>query len=207
MLWYYHNMETDEARIAREIRSILEVVCEITALTSNWSGTLQLVENAEFRGRKPFSCSIQIASDLAQTVDRWPTLIHEALHAISAGYSSIDYQAFRGWEEGVVEKTQRLIREEVMSRLGVSAEESIWQLRESLHPYNDYIVALEDVRNALGAGGDDEALPFYIRLLGTPIKDRPGLVLWLGYQRDELPRTPFVRAFSAASAVLTRRPL
>jgi hypothetical protein len=131
----------------------------------------------------------------------------KALHAVSVGYSSNDYQAFRGWEEGVVEKLQRLMGPNVMSRLGVSHEESIWQLREAVHPYNDYIDALEDVCNALGIAEGDAALQFYVRLLGTPIKDRPGLVLGMGYQRDELPRTPFVRAFSAASAVLTRRPL
>jgi len=205
-LWYYHSMETDEARTHREIGKVLEIVCDITGLTSNWNGVLMLVENAEFRGRKPFSCSIEVASDLVQTVDRWPTMIHEALHAVSAGYSSNDYQAFRGWEEGVVEKLQRLIRPIVISRLGISPEESIWQQRENLHPYNDYIDALEEVRKALGIAGDGDERQFYIRLLGIPIKDRPGLLLGMGYQRDKLPRTPFVRAFSAASAVLTRRP-
>jgi hypothetical protein len=45
----------------------------------------------------------------------------------------------------------------------------------------------------------------HLDLLATPLRQRPGAVLALGYQRAGLPRTSFVRAFSAANALLTRR--
>ena len=185
---------------------ILEVVCELTGLPSNWNGRLELVQNAEFRGRKPFGCDIQIDAELAQSPERWATLIHEALHAVSAGYDRNDFQAFRGWEEGVVEQLQRLIRQTVLVRLNVTVDEAIWQQHEANHRYNEYIDALEEIRGALHIPEAEEPLLFYIGLLAIPIKERPGAVLGMGYQRSELPRTPFARAYSAASAVLTRRP-
>jgi hypothetical protein len=200
-------METVSARIKAEVARVLEVVCELTGLISHWNGTLELIENAEFRGRKPFTCGIQIDSELAQLPERWATVIHESLHAVSAGYDRNDFQMFRGWEEGVVEKLQRLIRPTVLARLGVTVDESTWQQHEANHRYNEYINALEEIRSALTVPEAEEPLQFYIALLGTPIKDRPGAVLGMGYRRAELPRTPFVRAFSAASAVLTRRTL
>lgn len=166
-----------------------------------------LVPNAEFRGRKPFNCDILIDADLTRLPERWATLIHEALHAVSVGYDRNDFQALRGWEEGVVEQLQRLMRPTVLVRLGVSVEETIWQEHEAQHRFNDYIKALEEIRNALNEPETADPLRFYIRLLATPLRERPGYVLGLGYRRPELPRTPFIRAFSAANALLTRRPL
>jgi hypothetical protein len=54
-------------------------------------------------------------------------------------------------------------------------------------------------------GMSEELQAFYTRLLATPLRDRPGYIWGLGYQRIALPRTRFVRALSAANAVLTRR--
>ena len=72
---------------------------------------------ADFKGKKRFSCDIQIQEALAKTEARWTTLIHESLHTFSSGYLREDYQAYRGWEEGVVEQLQRLLRFEVFHRL------------------------------------------------------------------------------------------
>lgn len=48
---------------------------------------VELVETTEFKGKKPFSCDIQIQASLARLEARWSTLIHESLHAHSAGYA------------------------------------------------------------------------------------------------------------------------
>jgi hypothetical protein len=47
-------MDELEAQIREELRRILEIVCELTGLPSNWNGRLKIVPDAEFRGRKPF---------------------------------------------------------------------------------------------------------------------------------------------------------
>jgi hypothetical protein len=200
-------MDELEAQIREELRRILEIVCELTGLPSNWNGRLELVLNAEFRGRKPFTCDIQIDAELTRQPGRWATLIHEALHAVSAGYDRSDYQAFRGWEEGVVEQLQRLFRPTVLARLGVSIDETIWQEHEANHRFNEYISALEEIRRALNDPIAENPVRFYAGLLATPLRERPGYVLGMGYREPELPRTPFIRVFSAANAVLTRRPL
>ena len=111
-------MERLHFQIHDEIHRILDVVCDLTRLPSNWNGTLVLVDGAEFRGRKPFSCTIEIDADLATLPNRWATLIHEALHAVSAGYDRNDFQQFRGWKEGTVEQLQRLLRPSILDRLG-----------------------------------------------------------------------------------------
>jgi hypothetical protein len=201
-------MDDLQAQVFRELEQIIVAVTALTGLTSNWNGSLELVWDADFKGKKRFSCDIQINAVAASQPTRWSTLIHEALHAVSLGYVRDDYQQFRGWEEGVVEELQRLLRPLVLDAVGIAVPESIFQANESMHRYNVYIAALEEIRRALEA----ESVPverqqFYVRLLGTPLRDRPGKVLALGYQRAGLPRAPFIRAFSAANAVLTRRPL
>jgi len=205
---YTGAMEVLQLQVHNEMQRILEVVCELTGLPSNWNRTLLLVDGAEFRGRKPFSCSIELDADLARLPHRWATSIHEALHAVSAGYDRNDFQAFRGWEEGTVEQLQRLLRPTILGRLGVTMKEDIWQEHEAHHRFNEYLRALEEIRTAIAEEDTPEsATEFYIRLLATPLRDRPAFVLGLGFRHAELPRTPFVRVFSAANAVLTRRPL
>lgn len=201
-------MNSIEGQIQEEIRQILEVVEERTGLPSRWNGHVELVLDADFKGKKRFSCDILIHASLAQQDSRWSTLIHEALHAVSVGYQREDYQQFRGWEEGVVEKLQRLMRPAILTTLGVTIPEERFQASEATHLYNVYIRALEEIRLALEAEvGPDDEQTFYIALLSTPLRDRPGYVLGLGYQRIALPRASFIRAFSAANAILTRRPL
>ena len=54
------------------------------------------------------------------------TFIHEALHSVSAGFMGEDYRSARGWEEGVAEQLQRLLRVEVLDRLGAHMEEAVF---------------------------------------------------------------------------------
>lgn len=199
-------MTTAEQQLAAEIQAILNILLRITGLSSRWNSQVELVYEAEFAGKKRFACDIQISADLAENPLRWATLIHEALHSLSAGYRREDYHQFRGWEEGVVEQLQRMLRSIILNELNVSVPEEIFQQREAAHPYNSYIAALEDVRTVLEAEGVHlSPQEFYIQLLAVPIRERPQFLLNMGYLRAALPRASFVRALSAANAALTRR--
>jgi hypothetical protein len=143
---------------------------------------------------------------LVESALRWATLIHEALHSLSAGYLREDYQQFRGWEEGVVEQLQRLWRSRILTELDIMEAEEIFQQRDEVHLYNGYIAALEELRTVLESEGyKASAEEFYVRLLAEPMRNRPQFLLNMGYQRADLPRATFVRALSAANAALTRR--
>lgn len=161
-----------EAQIRGEIQQIMPLVSALTGLPTRWSGRVELVENAGFLGQKRFSCDIIILQSLAGQPGRWSTLIHEALHAASAGYVREDFLALPGWEEGVVEKLQRLLRPAILSSLGVFVSEETFTFREVSHPYNAYIEVLEKIRAALSVS----EVQFYQRLLTTPIAGRPALI-------------------------------
>src|SRR5579862_1450306 len=171
-------MDSLQVEIADELRRIIDIVEDLTLLSSRWSGHVELVRDAPFKGKKPFRCDIQIDAALAATQERWSTLIHEALHTVSAGYVRNDYQDFQGWEEGVVEQLQRFFRAKVLSLLRVIDADEAFETLDVAHAYNGFIAALERLRQAVGVSeehADVEA--FYLRLLATPIKDRPELVL------------------------------
>lgn len=193
----------DEEEIRAELTRITRVLEEITGLTSRWNGTVEFTFDPpegyrRAHGRKPFSCGIKIDHDLAQTPARWRTLIHEALHALSEGYTRDDYLRFRGWEEGVVEKTQRLVRRQVLERLGVDVSEEIFAPFESPHIFDPQIEALEAIRAALGR----DALAFYLALLSTPIRFRPGALYGESYRLEPDARKAYLIVFSRASAAL-----
>jgi hypothetical protein len=197
-----------EAQVRKEIERILEFVSELTGLPSHWSGNLELVPNADFKGKKRFNCDIQVNATLATQSVRWSTWIHEALHAVSVGYLRDDYQDFQGWEEGAVEQLQRLLRLRVLTRLGVDLDATIFQAIDAGHAYNDFIAALENLRRAVGIQDDPvEVEVFYLRLLSTPIQERPALVLGLGLRLQGELRRQFVAVFAAANRTLrTCRP-
>jgi hypothetical protein len=165
----------DEETLRRELLRLTPILEEITGLTSNWNGTVELIivepgSRKRAYGRKPFSCGIHIDRDHAQEDARWRTLIHESLHALSAGYNRRDYDLYEGWEEGVVEKTQQLLRPAVRDRLGISLSPSVFARYENPHPFQSYIDALETIRALLPA----EPEAFYLRLLAVPLQFRPG---------------------------------
>jgi hypothetical protein len=197
-------MDSLQTEITDELRRIVPIVEELTGLRSRWSGVLELVADADFKGKKPFRCDILVHADLARQLERWTTLIHEVLHTVSAGYVRNDYQDFQGWEEGVIEQLQRLLRARILSRLGVDNTAEVFEPLDNGHAYNGFIGALERLREIIG-GVDIEA--FYLHLLATPIKDRPAILLNLGAALAGEPRRQFIAAFAAANATLrTRRP-
>jgi hypothetical protein len=199
-------MDDRQAQIAEELRRILPIIEELTGLASHWNGTVLLVPGANFKGKKRFSCGMEIDAAIAAEDTRWSTLIHEVLHSVSAGYNRDDYQAFRGWEEGTVEQLQRLFRPHVLARLAVPVTTMRFADLDRYHRYNDYIEALEAIREALG--GDTtppDQIGFYRDLLATPIRNRPGHLLGLAYKQPGPLRFEFVKTFSSANATLIGR--
>lgn len=187
-----------EARITRELEQILEAVTDLTELHSNWTGRVTLVPDADFKGHKPFSCDICLDQAVADRDRRWSTLIHEALHAVSTGYVGTDYRSHPGWEEGVVEGLQRMLRPSILARIGVGVEEAVFQQSDEAHIYNPYLEALERLRAFLGLAEEQ----FYIDLLRTPIRERPGSIYEAGRHLPAPRWKAFVGIYSRANSVL-----
>lgn len=192
-------MNEAEARVQQELVGIVGVLSELTGLTSRWSGEVELSQDARAFGRKPFSCQIVLAERLADQPVRWRTLIHEALHSFSAGYNMTDYQASLGWEEGVVEQTQRLLRPEVLEKLDAQVASSVFAAVETAYSFNRYIQAIERMRVALTR--DDER-EFYLSLLATPINQRHNLIFAQGNRLPGEERIRFMKVFSEANSSL-----
>lgn len=192
-------MNEAEARIQKELIGIVGVLSELTGLTSRWSGEVELSQDARAFGRKPFTCRIVLSEGLADQPVRWRTLIHEALHSFSAGYNLQDYQTWRGWEEGVVEQLQRLFRPAVLARLSIAVDAAVFEAVEEKYTFNEYIEALEGLREVIDARPSEE---FYVDLLATAIKSRPGLILGRRFQLPPGEQNAFVLLFSQANSVL-----
>ncbi|HLK61631.1 MAG TPA: hypothetical protein VKU00_34105 [Chthonomonadaceae bacterium] len=189
-------------RVQAELQTLVPILEELTGLNSRWNGEIYLVQSADFLGKKPFPCHIELDADLANLDVRWRTLLHELLHSLSAGYNQNDYNLFYGWEEGVVEQLQRLIRLEALTRCGIIVAEEIFTSAEAGHPFNPYIAALEKIREAIN---DTDARAFYVQLLNTPIKNRHASLLQSGLlTRDEGGRR-IMGAVSTARVILERR--
>lgn len=188
-----------QLRVQQEIVAIVEVLTELTGLASRWNGEVELSQDARAFGRKPFSCRIVLNESLADQPVRWRTLIHEALHSFSAGYNSRDYQSWRGWEEGVVEQLQRLFRPTVLARLSVTVDAVVFQEAEVDYLFNKHIGALEQLREVTGARKIQD---FYLDLLMTRIKNRPGLILSRRFQLPPEEQAAFIGLFSRANSVL-----
>ena len=62
---------------------------------------------------------------LAGQDERWMTLLHEVLHSVSVGFARDDYGQGPGWEEGVVEQMQRLLRPQALARLSASVPQAV----------------------------------------------------------------------------------
>ena len=85
-----------------------------------------------------------------ESPERFSTLIHEVLHTLSAGYLRDDYQDLQGWEEGVVERVQRLFRESILTAFNAPISADTFHLIDTTHAYNGFIEALERLRSLLG---------------------------------------------------------
>ena len=188
-------------QVRAELQQIMPVVSELTGLPTRWSGRVEIVTSADFLGQKRFSCDILISDTVVNQPERWSTLLHEALHAVSTGYIRDDFLTLPGWEEGAVEQLQRLLRPEIISHLGIALPESVFAFREINHPYNAYISALEKIRIVLRVS----EVQFYQRLLATPIAGRPASVFRQVRQLPHEKQRDAFAAFSASNATLRVR--
>ena len=182
----------------RELEQVRAALAKMLRKRSRWSGFADLSDDPNIRGAKPFRCDIVINCVLAGQAERWRTLIHEMLHTFSEGYQPLDYMAFRGWEEGVVEQLQRILRPIVLAELGIKVDEAVFTAVEADHEYTEYVRALEEMREALGV----EATGFYSRLLATPIRDRRQSVFEQGMALPTAKRRAFLGTYSSGDAVL-----
>ena len=158
-----------EARLHSEVQQITDAIQSLTGLRSQWSGNVSILPTDSYAiGRKSFDCLIQLRTDLLTRNLRWRTLIHEAFHAVSAGYYAQDFFQNVGWEEGVVENLQRLFRRRILAQCGIILEETLFFEAERNHSFNRYIDALESIRTAFGLREEE----FYLMLIRIPIRER-----------------------------------
>jgi hypothetical protein len=187
--------------IEDELRSIEAALAELLpGLPSNWNGQLTLADGRAngFLGKKLFSCGIEIDAALATDPLRWRTLMHEMLHAHSVGYRKTDFDDNMGWEEGVVEQMQRLLRPTILAKVSVPIDEELLRRADASHLYNPYIEHLEKLREGLGV---EDATVFYRELLGVPIKERAVHVAARG-RFSPLGYAAFIRLFSETDSRL-----
>lgn len=192
-----------EARTQKEVADIVTILTELTGLPSRWSGRVELVPEADFKGRKRPICDIQIDAALVAQETRWATLIHEALHSVSVGYNGNAFRQLRGWEEGVVEQLQRAFRPMILDRLGVMLPDSVFHPEEEAHAFNGYIAVLESLRLMLKEETmDSTQQSFYLNLLALPLSERPDSILRISFALEQPQRGIFLSAFSRANSVL-----
>ena len=169
---------------------------------SAWSGELRLFrEPKQVAGYKDFSCYIALNEDLQGQLSRWATHLHEVLHGFSEGYSLTAYNSAPGWEEGVVEKLQRLLRPFLLENIGNGRAIALAIEQKKLdveHPYNTYIQVLEALRYLVQ---EESEMRFYVQLLQVPLSEREQFLL---AQIQQLYRQNRVagRMYHSLSAVL-----
>ena len=195
------DRETQEA--LETLTQVVGALSELLERPSRWTGTLELTESLFSSGVAHLDGRIEITRAVwRQPQYRWRTVVHEALHLCSPPYTSHEYSLGRGWEEGVVEQMQRLLRQEVFRRMGVAMAEDAFAERDAAHEYNAYIQALESLRQPLRMS----PLDFYVWLLATPLSSRAIAARDAG---DALPeqeeRIAFRRLLLLAQAELGRQ--
>ena len=194
------DLETQEAQIV--LTQVVTVLKELTDTPSRWTGSVELTESLFTSGIAHLDGRIEITRTVWQQPQyRWRTVIHEALHLCSPFYTKHQYSLARGWEEGVVEQLQRLLRQEVLERIGVTMPEETFAVRDALHEYNGYIQALESLRVPL----QRPTLEFYGWLLKTPLPNRLTAIREAGDLLPEQEQRAFRRLLLLAQAKLGRQ--
>ena len=190
-----------EGELQLNLRQIIQVLEDILGRPCRWNGEALLESGLFFAGAARYDGSIGVSETVFADFNlRWRTLIHEALHTFSPRYTHMTYLGMIGWEEGVVEQMQRLLRPAVLTALQVVISEEAVSAVEQVHPYNKYIAVLEDLRLRLGE--DQER--FYSTLLATPLSDRATLMRQSGILLDEQDRQEFGATLLKAVWALSR---
>ncbi len=151
-------------------RVIVEIVA-VTGLQTRWRGIV-VVRGLDFlhAGQKHGWCGISLREDILSVSEyRWPTMIHEGLHSVSAAFSAARLDPVsRRWEEAIVEQTQRILRPGLLESLGVTLDDGAVSARDASHRYNGYIGGLEAQRQS----EQTASLDFYLRLLRSAPRER-----------------------------------
>lgn len=190
-----------EGELQLNLRQIIQVLEDIFGRPSRWNGNAILARTLSFAGAAHYDGSISISELVyAEPELRWRTMIHEALHTFSPPYTRSEYNAAQGWEEGVVEQMQRLLRPQVLAALGVAVREEVLTNAEADHQYNAYIALLEDLRLHLR----DVPFGFYRMLLSTPLPERALVLRQSGIMLEEQERQAFRTALLKAVFALSR---
>lgn len=166
----------EEDLVRDELSAVKEAVEQLTGLRSRWSGNVILLDTAqmvalkgiEVLAEKRWACDMVVNTDLIGSPVRWRTFIHEMIHSVSIGSNDADYRRLRGWEEGVVEQTQRLLRPELLGLLQAQAAEAACEGADRRWIFNPYVEALEALRVPL----EIDTAAFYLNLLKTPLVSR-----------------------------------
>lgn len=193
-------MDEPETQIRDELASITDVLENILGRRSRWNGEVELSDEAAAFGKARWSGGIILNRALAGSELRWRTEIHEALHLFSVGLTSTTYVELRGWEEGVVEQLQRLLRPDIFRSLNIRVPEAVFLVKEADHRYNRFIRALEELRLFL----DEPSEQFYSHLLGVPLMDRPATVMAAGVLLPSDDLILFRRTFAVSFSLLRR---
>lgn len=176
----------DHQKMLEITQKVNVAVGRLTGLPSRWKGRVTIDNDPTYWGVKKWSCTIGYNQETVATFNRFSTSIHEVLHAHSAGLTEPDYIAFKGFEEGVIEKTTRLLRDEVMQEFGHEPGELDFSSIDAQNAYNGYIADLELLRQTTRLSEQE----FYLGLLKTSLADREEKIIgWmqegLGIERDE----------------------
>jgi len=192
--------EADEARVLTA--RIVQIVETLLGCSSRWNGVIRLETDVLHAGVASPEGSIGISRFVwDHPVYRWRTLLHEVLHTFTPDFTRSDYARMPGWEEGVVEQLQRLLRSRVFDAMQIALPDDAFADIEREHRYNCYIDALEAVRQVTG----EERETFYRRLLVTPMMDRFDLLSGEAETLPEHQRTTYRVRLQLAHGKLTRR--
>ena len=193
-------MDELEAKITEEIAAITDWLQASLGRPSRWNGEVELSDDADNYGKALWSGHISLGRQIAQNDLRWRTMIHEALHLFSAGLTPMTYLELRGWEEGVVEQLQRLLRRDILYSLQVSVPVDMFLSAEKHHRYNGFVSAFEDMREFLG----EPSAEFYLNLLATPLKERPAEMMAASTRLSAEDSITFRRVFALSFSILRR---
>jgi hypothetical protein len=190
-----------EGELQDHLHLLMPELERILGRRSHWNGKAYLARSLSFGGAAHYDGSISLSELAYADPDlRWRILLHEALHTFSPRYTHPEYIAARGWEEGVVEQMQRLLRPQVLAALEVSVHEEAIAEVEIDHPYDVYITTLEDLRDRLG----DAPLSFYPLLLATPLPERALLLRRSSILLMDKEKQTFLTAWLKAILALSR---
>jgi hypothetical protein len=161
-----------------ELRRVQEFVQgKLPNRICRWEGKVRVEMLADTYGAKASTCEIVLDRGVMLAEIRWPVYLHEMLHAFSEGGDDAAYAEFRRWEEGAVEKLERLWRSSMFIDLGLSLSQATQDeiaYNDEINPYNAYIASLERIRRLLQYESEQD---FYCWLLSVPMSGRAGAVM------------------------------